>query len=69
MSTFVVKTDKGNVYELFIVKEKYKEEYRIFNKTKCWITPCVFESVSKAIDDIKKYESEGRLKVISESTY
>lgn len=56
----------GNKYNLMILKEKKKEEYRICNITKGHICPCIFNTHQEAIDDIIKYEEEGRIIIITE---
>lgn len=58
-----------NIYELCIVKVKGEEEYRILNMTKGEISRCKFSTYKDAVDDIYKYEREGKNKVIKHERF
>lgn len=60
----VVSLKSNRFYRLKILKEKDKEEYRICNLTKGHICPCIFNSYEEAIADIKRYETEGKNKIV-----
>lgn len=54
----VRKEPSKEIFELAILKEKDKEEYRICNLTKGHICKCIFDSYEDAYTDIERYQKE-----------
>lgn len=62
---FVVRSTKSQQeYSIMIFKEKHEDTFRIINLTRGYICPCRFNTYEDAVNDIYKYQSEGKNEIL-----